>query len=74
MKFGVLLWGVCFLVADNGKKLPEKLKGHRQGVQSLFDFSYLPDDLTIYILSQHVSNRSTLVKIWTGVLVSFSTV
>ena len=69
MKFGALLPGLCFLVADNGK-LPKKLKDYRQGVQSLFDFSYLPNDLTIYILCQHVltpgggGGGGALVRIW----------
>ena len=31
MKFGALLPGLCFLVADNGKKLPKKQKGLQAG-------------------------------------------
>ena len=36
------------------EKLPKKLKDYRQGVLSLFDFRYFPDDLTIFILSLDV--------------------
>ena len=54
MKLGALLPGLCFLAADNGKKLPKKLKGQQTGSLKSVRLQLPSRRFDIFILTQHV--------------------